>query len=126
MLEEVSRQAAERQNNIRRTADNTEELRDDIKDVIRNQNEYIELLRDQNKTLQIQLDTLYRIFVKDSEQVSIVDEIMHIMLEQDDENSEHPVRAFLADKSGDLGVAGITAMLGALRVYLKKRGVLIP
>jgi hypothetical protein len=87
------------------TAENTAEMKSDLKEVIHNQNDYIKLLKHQNKILK-------NIFVSGEDGVAVQKEIMQILQQQGSES-------IFADKGLDVGV---NAVLLAVQLWLKSRG----
>lgn len=104
-----------------RTAENTDEMRADLKDVIHNQNELIAYQRQQ-------LDVLRMLFASGEDGVAVQKEIMQHII--DAENNEHPVRDYIADKGGDVGVAALAAsapvIWAGIKNWLASKGVILP
>jgi Zn-dependent M32 family carboxypeptidase len=104
-----------------RTADNTDEMKADLKDVIHNQNELIAYQRKQ-------LDVLKMLFDSGEDGVEVQKEIMQHII--DAENDEHPVRDYITDKGGDVGVAALTAsapvIWAGIKTWLASKGVSFP
>ena len=88
------------------TAENTAEMKGDLKTVIHNQNSYIKLLEGQNELLK-------NLFVSGEDGVMVQKEIMQIMKQQGNDN-------VFIDKALDTGVG---AVMLAVQIWLKKHGV---
>lgn len=89
------------------TAENTAEMKMDLKEVIHNQNDYIRMLKRQNEIMK-------NIFSSGEDGVAVQKEIMQILQQQDGEDS------MLKDKGLD---AGIQAVFLALQIWLKSKGI---
>lgn len=104
-----------------RTSENTDEMKTDLKEVIHNQNELIAYQRQQ-------LDVLKMLFASGEDGVDVQKEIMQHII--DAENDEHPVRNYIADKGGDIGVAALTAsapvIWTGIKAWLVSKGVILP
>lgn len=88
-----------------------------------------------NQTLQQSLDlqeqqlqVLKDLFASGEDGVAVQKEIMQMLIDQ--ENDKHPIREYLADKGGDLGVAAITAatplVWSGIKAWLATQGIIIP
>lgn len=88
-----------------------------------------------NQTLQQSLDlqekqlqVLKNLFASGEDGVAVQKEIMQMLIDQ--ENGKHPIREYLADKGGDLGVAAITAatplVWSGIKAWLATQGIIIP
>lgn len=88
------------------TAENTAEMKQDLKEVIHNQNSYIKMLERQN-------DILRNMFASGEDGVAVQKEIMQILQQQGNDS-------LFADKGLD---AGISAVFIAVQVWLKSRGI---
>ena len=88
-----------------------------------------------NQTLQQSLDlqekqlqVLKELFASGEDGVAVQKEIMQMLIDQ--ENDRHPIREYLADKGGDLGVAAITAatplVWSGIKAWLATKGIIIP
>lgn len=91
------------------TAENTAEMKGDLKEVIHNQNDYIRLLKCQNEILK-------NVFVSGEDGVAVQKEIMKIMLEQGMENNT------FKDKGLDVL---IQSTFLAIQVWLKTKGIVV-
>ena len=122
-------------NAIEQTAINTAETNVQLEKVVQNQNEYIDLLKDQLSTQKQQLELdeeqltiLKNIFASEEDGVAVEKEIMKLIENQIDSN--HPLWDYVKDKGGDIAVAGITAgtpvIYGAIKTYLASKGILLP
>lgn len=89
------------------TAENTAEMKEDLKIVIRNQNSYIKMLEKQNETLK-------NIFASGEDGVLVQKEIMKILEEQGENDGT------FRDKGLD---AGIQAVFLAVQMWLKSKGI---
>lgn len=89
------------------TAENTAEMKVDLKNVIHNQNSYIKMLEKQNEILK-------NIFSSGEDGVSVQKEIMKILQEQGESDGT------FKDKGLD---AGIQAVFLALQMWLKSKGL---
>ena len=96
----------ERQANLQ-TAENTLEMKEDIKIVIRNQNEYIEILKGQNQLMK-------NMFLSSEDSVNVQKEIMQILQEQGECDDT------FKDKGLDVT---IQAVFMAIQIWLKSRGI---
>ena len=128
--------------NIAQTAQNTSETNEKLEKtnarletIIDNQNEHIDLLKEQLKASKAQLEidekqlTLLRnLFDSNQDSMAVEQEIADLIQQQIDSN--HPVKEFLADKGGDLAVAGITAgvpiLWSAFKAFLSTKGIVLP
>lgn len=88
------------------TAENTAEMKSDLKEVIHNQNDYIKLLKHQN-------DVMKNIFVSGEDGVAVQKEIMQILQQWGNDS-------LFKDKGLD---AGVGAVLLAVQVWLKSKGI---
>lgn len=88
-----------------------------------------------NQTLQQSLDlqekqlqVLKNLFASGEDGVAVQKEILQMLIDQ--ENGKHPIREYLADKGGDLGVAAITAatplVWSGIKAWLATQGIIIP
>lgn len=75
-----------------------------------------------------QLQVLKDLFASGEDGVAVQKEIMQMLIDQ--EKDKHPVREYLADKGGDLGVAAITAatplVWSGIKAWLATKGIIIP
>lgn len=108
----------------KKTADNTEKINKKLKSleqIVDNQKELIAYQRQQ-------LDVLRMLFASGEDGVAVQKEIMQHII--DAENNEHPVRDYIADKGGDVGVAALTAsapvIWAGIKTWLASRGVFFP
>lgn len=133
---EISNEAYETrqrmQNALEQTASNTAETNLQLQKVVENQNDYIELLKEQLLVQKQQLEfdeqqlaVLKNIFSSDEDNVLVEKEIMRLIQEQID--SQHPLWDYVKDKGGDLAVTGITAcapvFYGAFKAFLASKGI---
>lgn len=112
--EEISAAAEEREKKFDETrqaaietAENTAEMKQDLKIVIHNQNNYIKMLEYQNQLLK-------NMFVSGEDGVVVQKEIMKILQEQGETDST------FKDKGLD---AGIQAVFLGIQIWLKSRGI---
>lgn len=89
------------------TAENTAEIKGDMKQVIHNQNNYIKMLEYQNQLLK-------NMFVSSEDGVAVQKEIMKILKEQGETDST------FKDKGLD---AGIQSVFLGIQIWLKSRGI---
>lgn len=89
------------------TAENTAEMKEDLKIVIHNQNSYIKMLEKQNETLK-------NIFASGEDGVLVQKEIMKILEEQGENDGT------FRDKGLD---AGIQAIFLAVQMWMKSKGL---
>lgn len=89
------------------TAENTAEMKQDLKTVIHNQNNYIKMLEYQNQLLK-------NMFVSGEDGLAVQKEIMMILQEQGETDST------FKDKGLD---AGIQAVFLGIQMWLKSRGI---
>lgn len=110
-LEEINRQTYRRREEERsaniETAENTAEMKSDLKEVIHNQNGYIKLLEKQNEILK-------NMFVSGEDGVAVQKEIMRILQEQGESDGT------FKDKGLDAAIQ--TVFLG-VQMWLKSRGI---
>ena len=75
-----------------------------------------------------QLQVLKDLFTSGEDGVAVQKEIMQMVIDQ--ENNKHPIRDYLKDKGGDLGVAAITAatplVWSGIKAWLATQGIIIP
>lgn len=89
------------------TAENTAEMKMDLKEVIHNQNDYIRMLKRQNEIMK-------NIFSSGEDSVAVQKEIMQILQQQGGEDS------MLKDKGLD---TGIQAFFLALQIWFRSKGI---
>ena len=110
------------------TANNTAETNARLNRIIDNQNDYIDILQEQLKVSQAQLDILNNIFASEEDAVAVEKEIMRII--QTEIDDKHPLWDYVKDKGGDLMVAGTTAgipvLYKAFKAYLATKGIIMP
>lgn len=117
------------------TANNTAETNGRLNTIIDNQNDYINLLKEQLEQQKQQLEVneeqlliLKNIFASTEDGVSVEKEIMKIILSEIDD--KHPWYEFFRDKGGDLAVTTLTAgapvIYGAIKTYLISQGIILP
>jgi hypothetical protein len=132
LLDSVAEANARRSQALLDTADNTSrtagdvaEIRDALAKASQDQHLLIERQQEIIDLQKKQLEMLGKIFVKGTEQASLQEEVMNIMLEQASKEPEkqNKIREFFADKGGDIGV---TALLAATKIALKAKGFTIP
>lgn len=72
-----------------------------------------------------QLQVLKDLFSSGEESVAIQEEIMRLLIKQ--EENDHPIRDYLADKGGDIGVAALTAagpiVWAGIKTWLASKGI---
>lgn len=102
---------AERQANIE-TARNTSEMKNDLKMVIHNQNDYIAMLKEQNEYIKRVLNNLYG---SSEDSVIVQKEILKIMQES------NSAGGMITDKGLD---AVIQMVFNAVQIYLKSKGIM--
>ena len=102
----------ERQANIE-TARNTAEMKDDLKTVIHNQNDYIAMLKEQNEYIK---QVLNNMFGSAEDSIIVQKEILKIMQES------KPTDGMAADKG--LNVI-IQLVFNAIQIYLKSKGIML-
>lgn len=93
------------------TAENTSEMKNDLKIVIHNQNDYIEMLKEQNEYIR---QVLNNMFGSSEDSVLIQKEILKIMKES------KPTDGMMTDKGLDVI---IQMMFNAVQIYLKTKGI---
>ena len=75
-----------------------------------------------------QLQVLKDLFTSGEDGVAVQKEIIQMLIDQ--ENDKHPIRDYLVDKGGDLGVAAITAatplVWSGIKSWLASKGIMIP
>lgn len=105
MRKEEARQAAIE------TAENTSEMKSDLKTIIKNQNDYIAILKEQNEYMKRVLSDL----LGSSENSSVIQkEILKIMQES------KPTDGLVADKGFDVA---IQLVLNSIKIYLQSKGI---
>lgn len=108
--EMFSREAKIKQATIQ-TAENTAEMKNDLKTVIHNQNDYIAILKNQNEYIKQVLENL---FGSSEDSVIVQKEILRIMQES------KPTDGLLIDKGMD---AVIQIVFNAVSLFLKSKGI---
>lgn len=120
------------QNALEATAENTSETNTILQEVVKNQSQLIDMQNEQLETLKSQLEidekqlnVLRCIFSNNQDSMEIEQELADLLQQQIDSN--HPVKAFLLDKAGDLAVAGITTgvplLYSAFKAFLVSKGL---
>lgn len=120
---------------IEQTAINTAETNVQLQKVVENQNEYIDVLKEQltmqKKQIQVleqQTNILERVFSSEQDGVVAEQEILELIKKQID--SSHPLWNYVKDKGGDVLVTGVTTgvpvIYGALKMYLEAKGIILP
>ena len=113
---------------LQETARETHEIRERQDKIIDNQQLLIEYQKGQIVMLSQQLQVLKDLFASGKDGVAVQKEIMQILIDQ--EENEQPIREYLADKGGDLGVAAITAatpmIWSGIKAWLATKGIMIP
>ena|GEM_PF-6702188 len=94
-----------------RTAQNTEDMKEQLDRVICNQNDYIELLKRQNHNL---IRVLENIFVSSEDSAAVQKEILRIMQEQ------NVNEGLLKDKGMDVFIQGLFT---CVNMYLASKGI---
>lgn len=112
-LEFESRAKAEQRQATIETAKNTAEMKDDLKIVIHNQNDYITMLKEQNEYIK---QVLNNMFGSSEDSVIIQKEILKIMQES------KPTDGMVADKGLDVI---IQLVFNAVQIYLKSIGIML-
>lgn len=131
--ENYRRREEERLANIE-TAENTAEMKDDIKVVIHNQNSHIALLEEQlelqSKQLVIQkeqLQVLKDIFSSTENELEIEEQLKELVRQQID--NQHPLWDYVKDKGGDVAIAAaptaIPVLVKAFKALLLSAGITI-
>ena len=108
----LANQEEERQANIE-TARNTAEMKDDLKTVIHNQNDYIAMLKEQNEYIK---QVLNNMFGSAEDSIIVQKEILKIMQES------KPTDGMAADKGLDVI---IQLVFNAIQIYLKSKGIML-
>lgn len=115
ILEEANRKEYQRKEQVRQatveTAENTSEMKADLKNVIHNQNEYISMLKEQNEYIK---QVLNNIFGSSEDSVIVQKEILKIMQESKSTDG------LAVDKGLDVV---IQLVFNAVQLYLKSKGV---
>lgn len=133
-LEEINRENYRRREEERlaniETAENTAEMKDDIKIVIHNQNSHIALLEQQleiqNQQIEIQneqLQVLKGIFSSTENEVEIEEQLKELVRQQID--SHHPLWDYLKDKGGDVAIVSAPVLYKAFKALLLSAGITI-
>lgn len=134
-LQETAERRQRMQEAVEQTAHNTSEANVRLAKIIDNQNKHIDLLEEQLKKSKAQLEIdeeqlsiIRALFDNDQDSMAIEQEIVALLQQQIDSN--HPIKEFLADKGGDLAVAGITAgvpiLWSSFKAFLASKGILLP
>ena len=95
------------------TARNTAEMKDDLKTVIHNQNDYIAMLKEQNEYIK---QVLNNMFGSAEDSIIVQKEILKIMQES------KPTDGMAADKGLDVI---IQLVFNAIQIYLKSKGIML-
>lgn len=115
VLEEYNRQENQRKEQVRKatleTAENTAEMKGDLKTVIHNQNDYISMLKEQNEYIK---QVLNNMFGSSEDSVLVQKEILKIMQES------KPTDGLAVDKGFDVV---IQMVFNAVQFYLKSKGI---
>lgn len=130
--ERMTREANQKQqralNDLDVTANNTALMSERMQNVIRNQNDYIELLKQQIEIYEQQLKILKNIFASNEDSAAVEKEIFKLIRDQIDD--QHPMWDYVKDKAGDIAVVGITTgapiIFNAFKAYLAKNGIILP
>lgn len=137
-LEEINRENYRRREEERlaniETAENTAEMKDDIKVVIHNQNSNIALLEEQlelqSKQLVIQkeqLQVLKDIFSSTENELEIEEQLKELVRQQID--NQHPLWDYVKDKGGDVAIVAaptaIPVLVKAFKALLLSAGITI-
>ena len=126
--EEAYKNGQKVRESLEQTANNTAETNAQLQKVIDNQNDYIELLKQQLEVNQQQVEILKDIFKSGDEGVAMEMEIKALIEQKIDSN--HPLWDYVKDKGGDIAVAGITTatpfIYNALKGYLTSKGIFLP
>ena len=135
ILDQISKTARERDARenakleaAQETARGVVEIKDKQDKIIDNQQMLIEYQKEQIAVLSQQLQVLKDLFASGEDGVAVQKEIMQMLIDQ--ENDKHPIRDYLADKGGNLGVAAITAatpvVWSGIKAWLATKGIVIP
>lgn len=108
-----SRAKAEQRRATIETAKNTSEMKEDLKTVIHNQNDYIAMLKEQNDHIK---QVLNNMFGSSEDSVIVQKEILKIMQES------KPTDGMVVDKGLDVV---IQLVFNAVQIYLKSKGIMI-
>lgn len=108
-----SRAKAEQRQATIETAKNTSEMKEDLKTVIHNQNDYIAMLKEQNDHIKRVLNNM---FGSSEDSVIVQKEILKIMQES------KPTNGMVVDKGLDVM---IQVVFNAVQIYLKSKGIMI-
>lgn len=113
---------------LQTTAKETQEIRERQDKIIENQQILIDYQKEQIEVLSQQLQVLKDLFTSGEDGVAVQKEIMQMIIDQ--ENDKHPIRDYLKDKGGDLGVAAITAatpmVWSGIKAWLATQGIVLP
>lgn len=131
-LEEINRENYRRREEERlaniETAENTAEMKDDIKVVIHNQNSHIALLEQQldlqNRQIEIQkeqLQVLKDIFSSTENELEIEEQLKELVRQQIDR--QHPLWDYVKDKGGDVAIATAPVLFKAVKALLLSAGI---
>lgn len=123
--ENIRRREEERLANIE-TAENTAEMRDDIKIVIHNQNKHIALLEEQLGIQKEQLQVLKDIFSSTENELEIEWQLKELVRQQIDK--QHPLWDYVKDKGTDVAIAAAPTatpvLVNAFKTLLHSMGIL--
>lgn len=113
---------------VQATAAETKVIREKQDKIIDNQQALIEYQKIQIRELSEQIELLKDLFSSGEDGVAVQKQIMQQLIDQ--ENDKHPIRDYLADKGGDIGVAAVTAVgtafWPAIKAWLISKGINIP
>jgi len=110
-MEFETRKKVEQRQAVIETAENTAEMKSDLKTVIHIQNDYINMLNDQNEHIKQVLDNM---FGSSEDSVIVQKEILKIMQES------KPSDGLVADKGLDVV---IQLVFNAVQIYLNSKGI---
>ena len=128
-IDEISREnyrlrEEERLSNIE-TAENTSEMKDDIKIVIHNQNSHIALLEEQLNIQKEQLQVLKNIFSSTENELEIEEQLKELVRQQID--NQHQLWDYVKDKGGDAAIAAaptvVPVLVKAFKALLLSAGI---
>jgi len=131
-IDKVNRERDARENAkleaLQKTARETQEIRERQDKIIDNLQKLIDYKKEQIEALSQQLQVLKNLFASGEDGVAVQKEIMQMIIDQ--EKDKHPIREYLADKGGDLGVAAITAatpwVWSGIKAWLATQGIVLP
>lgn len=123
-MEQTAANTAETNEQLLEINKQLNETNNTLEKVVYNQNDYIDMLKEQLGIQCGQLYILKNIFTSSEDAVHAEKEIMQIIREQIDEN--HPLWDYVKDKGTDVAIAGIPVIYNTIKMFLASKGIMFP